>query len=281
MGGKFLVVGDAMIDTYVFVSSSRQAQEAPVPVWRTVSVEDRLGGAANVANNLKSLCGVSGSDVAISCLGGDDLEMEILRHKIRTRAFVYDLTMVKTRYVADGKIIFRNDFVDRFDDSRIEIHRLLFEPSIKRDCYDCVVVSDYDKGTVDRELFEMLLSMSPRPTIIVDSKRPDLSIFDGADVMKLNGDEYERTAGRYDGLFKRMIVTLGSSGARTFVDSRPKDVPVKCRQEVDVTGCGDTHTAAFAYEYARTGDFLGSVAFANDCAADVVTRLGTSVYSAS
>jgi D-beta-D-heptose 7-phosphate kinase / D-beta-D-heptose 1-phosphate adenosyltransferase len=284
---RVLVIGDVMVDRYVYVQSTRTAEEAKIPVWDEVSVEPRPGGAGNVAYNLVSmdldvwLCGIgprstdwcfSGIDTSL-CTGGE--------------------TMYKTRYVdvgCDPKILFRLDNMKRFSQKAIDEFRIAFDIKSERaQPFDAVIISDYDKGTVIPEVIRFALKS---PIVIVDSKREDLSIFDGASVLKVNEKEFSAQASsklypNVTAFFDYVVVTKGAAGADLLQFDRfasdgnryvthKESFEAKKVRAVDVTGCGDTHTAAMACALLRGGDMRAAVKFANDCASSVVQRFGTS-----
>ena len=296
---RVLVLGDVMIDEYTYVQTSRRAPEASMPVWDVVREERRLGGAANVANNVKALGG-DDVDVFLCGIGGLDIYEIARSQNIDTRLLCAGKTMVKHRYVdQDGKYLFRCDNFTKFKQDAVNefCNRSagIIENMPK---FDAVVVSDYDKGSIDEMTVCMLLQ---RPDdglgfefkydpIVVDSKRRDLSIFEGASVIKLNESEF---AAQQPGVpakhCKNLVVTRGSNSTTLFQYDLEKssdykyvihseDFPVERVRAVDVTGCGDTHTAAMAFSLMKNpGDVRAAVKFANACARNVVQKFGTSV----
>jgi rfaE bifunctional protein kinase chain/domain len=281
---RILVAGDMMIDRYTYVESTRRAQEADIPVWDTYYEEDRLGGAANVANNVKALC--SDETWLMGIVSRDLLD---LFDGMRIGAAVFGESMVKHRIVdlVEKKIIFRNDNIKKFSESDVnELNRqtLNFSELIKT--FDAVIVSDYDKGTVTPELVEML---RPIPLKVVDSKRSDLSMFKGFDVLKVNESEFNAQSNKpyvIEELFGCCVVTLGDRGSMLRIFEKVDgvkyklttvNVPVQKCRSVDVTGCGDTHTAALTISLLKKKDILSAVESANHHASRVVEMFGTSV----
>jgi rfaE bifunctional protein kinase chain/domain len=317
MRKKILVVGDVMVDKYVYVSVRGQAEEAPISVWDEERREYRLGGAANVANNLKAIGGDE-VDVYLVGIASQYDRDEYFFGLLKAAGIIWVCScvgpgMMKTRYVNDKRfaadgghaIVFRSDTVKRFEDYQIRNIEEDFE-CFDFSLYDAVVFSDYDKGTITPKMVDMVRSAGPNgPLVVVDSKRLDLSMYRGADVLKINELEYSRQVSEAHGklyrnveeLFRNVVVTLGKKGAElrqnasgVLVDGLPvtsndrrvivhaeKFQPVATSRVVDVTGCGDTHTAAMTFCLLKNDDIRMAVNFANACASNVVDKFGTSV----
>lgn len=276
------MVGDPMVDHYIFVETSRKAQEADIPIWDELFDNFQEGAAAYVAATIESL--------------GPDLIVHFA-----TSGF----SMYKRRYldISTQKVIFRHD--DRKRHCLDDIEKALFQTQrAMRFKPDMVVVSDYNKGIVTPELVEAISSV---PVKIVDSKRKDLSIFKGFNVLKLNQFEYSAQVGvDYGGypveaLVENLVVTKGSQGCelrsfdwkesnehssdRSYRSSNLSDKPIHVihsenfpasqKTAIDVTGCGDVHTAAMAVSLASSIDIRKAIRFANKAAAVAVEKLGT------
>jgi rfaE bifunctional protein kinase chain/domain len=295
---KVLVVGDIMLDVYSYVTTERQAPEAKIPVWDVLTTEFRLGGASNVAHNVKTLMG---DDVEVYLAGivGTATSVRDAIPKIRSRDINVDLciggaTMIKHRYVdvVSGKYLFRCDNIPSFPAQDVEFFMSMSRGYLLDSEFHAVIISDYNKGTVTEELAERLRS---HPLVVVDSKRPDLRMFDGCTVLKVNGEEHAAASARShdeyrcpESFFRYCVVTHGARGAtlrqydavksgvgRYTVHSEhfPVD-PVE--GPTDVTGCGDTHTAALTVSLLRDGDVRSAVRYANRCAREAVRMFGTS-----
>jgi rfaE bifunctional protein kinase chain/domain len=296
---KVLVVGDLMLDHYTFVSSSRQAAEAPIPIWDQEGGEWRLGGAANVAHNLKSL-GKEDIEVWAAGICAKNHELRAARDWISRAGINVGLvggsqTMVKHRFVHNNQVIFRVDNIKHFDDLSISTYEAFFKNfAIGRMFdFDAVVFSDYNKGTVTREMVEAArLAAKPGTIFVVDSKRHDLSMFKDFDVCKLNEHEYSAQIAhpKYtnpERLFKYVFVTKGSKGAELRMGDpvatranryvvHTENFPTDSVDPVDVTGCGDTALAGLTFSLLLDpGDVRKAVRFANLCATKVVQKFGT------
>jgi D-glycero-beta-D-manno-heptose-7-phosphate kinase len=289
---KVLVTGDVMVDSYTYVTSSRSAQESENPVWDEVSSEVRPGGAANVAHALSAIGG-DDFDVYLAGIVGVGFNLTIKRmSRVNMDLCVAGETMVKERYVhADSRRhLFRSDNFVRFSPENVKFFEMMSWNVLDRE-FDAVVISDYDKGTITEGLAGRL---SSHPLCVVDSKRLDLRAFSGAKILKVNEEEYSAQVsnGIYpcvERLFENCVVTRGSKSTelrqcerQRSTDTRyvvhTESFPVRRSPVVDVTGCGDVHTASMVVSMLRDGgDVRAAVCFANDRAADAVGVFGTGI----
>lgn len=307
---KILVVGDIMIDEYVYVTTCRKAMESDLPIWEDEMTEWRLGGAGNVANNVGSLsdCKVTLAGILGDYEYGFD---HLVSAGIEPLVVCNGPSMFKRRYVTekDGKEVhlFRHDIMTRFQSWNISLFKNQLPYMLGNSRFDAIIFSDYDKGTIDGDVVEICRKHSD--LIVVDSKRKDLHIFAGSAVVKLNESEYSSQVSQklYDSvesLFESVVVTKGAGGAELRVNSNDfhhkihgKWIPMwnrnvtsnvysthvikfpvdEVNDVVDVTGCGDTHVAAMTVALVRGQDICQAIRFANEAARDVVQRFGTSV----
>lgn len=276
---KILVVGDIILDIYQPISITRKAQEANIDIYDEVGRAETLpGGAANVMNNIKSLA--------------DDIDVELAG--ISEYYFEHDLVipgdnLTKLRYHIGEKILCRVDNRKKFLDNHIEIfeNRFLQEDLTK---YNLIVISDYDKGTVTNKVINHIKRSGVRT--VVDSKRYDLSIFNGLYALNVNEHEYNLQSSNkeyfcIESLFQHVIITLGEKGCEHHqydykMSYGNKYVihselfPTKKVDVVDVTGCGDTHTAAFAIGITRDDfNIRQAIQYANICATIAVQKFKT------
>ena len=232
---QILLIGDNGIDQYQYGTVSRISPEAPVPIINYTNTVTKPGMAANVKDNLEKL--------------GCDVE------------FVHGLkTSVKTRII-DSKSKQHLLRIDQDQPSKpVKINMPL-------DQYDAIVVSDYNKGSVEYETIENLRKVYSGP-IFVDTKKSDLARFEGCFV-KINQVEYEASRTHPTDL----IVTLGRDGVRY------KGYEIKAPQveAFDVCGAGDTFLSALTFEYIRTKDILKAIEFATAAAGVTIQHVG--VYS--
>lgn len=231
-----VVIGDIIIDEYVYGTSTRLSPEAPVPVVKHEKTERRLGGAGNVYNNIKSLT--------------DDVEL--IGYRNDTDDWPKELLCthmpIKQRIYADKHYVTRIDREQTIDNST------LFD-YVKEHVYNCtVVISDYNKGTIQdpQRLIKILKQNSCY--IIVDPKQ-HLDLYTGADVIKPNKKEYEEYN---NGVDTDMVVTLGADGYMI----NGTHYPTQQQEVYDVTGAGDTFLAVMSYFL----DFGESLEFACEMA---------------
>lgn len=301
---KVLVVGDLMLDEFVYGSVTRISPEAPVPILKINETRRYIGGCGNVAANLKSL----GVDVCICAAVGDDEPGGYIRSKLRTDS-IQDMTqtsstdtIVKTRFVSST-----NSHMLRVDSEKPYHSRTSAAAAeyINENAEDlfAVVISDYDKGTLDSVGIADLIRTAKSNGVkaFVDSKRTDYAVFTGAYVYKPNLSEFQRAVGHtvdvgfgledqirdlgtdflraYD--IDNMVVTLGSEGAAlvgkdgTFSMARPDRV----LNVYDVSGAGDTALAALVASCIRGAQLKDSLKYANRAAGLVVQKSGTAVVS--
>ena len=291
---RVLVVGDIIVDRYTRVTTSRRAQEADIPVYDVeVDEPSRMGGAANVAMNLKALCG---DDVMVELSGimKASETWQLTCGEINLVCCVFGDQLEKYRLVLGSSIVVRVDNKKKFDEVYSHQFHKRFCDEICLEEYDLVIVSDYDKGSIDEALARHV--MESGVPVVVDSKRYDLRIFEDAMCLNVNEEEYSRQVSNKDymnveALFDYVLVTLGDRGAdlrqceklksdggsyTVHVEHFPTaEVPV-----VDVTGCGDTHTAAFALGILMDPlDVRNAVRYANECASLAVCQFGTTRIS--
>jgi rfaE bifunctional protein kinase chain/domain len=293
-----LVVGDTILDRYVWGEVRRISPEAPVPVVRVQRQTSRPGGAANVAANLRSLgatvslVGVAGRDSA-----GRTLRKRLERMGVRVR-MAEDAdrrTTVKTRIVARSQQVAR---VDRECDAPLEVEtrdRLRANALEALREADAVVVSDYDKGVIDAELLASMLPEAHRRgrPVIVDPKLRHFWRYEPATVISPNEAEAGRATAseiRTDEDCARaagdildrlavaaVLVTRGERGMLLAErGDEPAFIPAVAREVYDVTGAGDTVVAVLALAIASGASPLQAAWLADHAGGLAVARLGTS-----
>jgi D-glycero-beta-D-manno-heptose-7-phosphate kinase len=300
-GCPVLVVGDLMLDEYVWGSVARISPEAPVPV---VEVQRRTfvaGGAANTAANVAAL----GGRPVVAGLTGDDANGDRVRDLLREggvdgRAIVRDgrrPTTTKTRVIAHSQQMLRVDCelpgpigVDLEDALLARIADLL--PSV-RGC----VLSDYGKGVVTPRVAGELIAVcrAANVPVVVDPKGVDYAKYRGATLVKPNQHEASkvlnrdlrdaedvRAAGRelIDRLQTSILITQGAAGMTLFEKGRaPFHVPARAREVYDVTGAGDTVAGTLALALAAGGSLDAACRLASAAAAVVVGKVGTATVA--
>lgn len=287
---KVLVIGDVLIDRYLFATTERFCQEAHgIPIFDLQSEEFRPGGAANVAVNVAAL-GLNEVSVYLAGVVNPMTQCMLFKDvEIDTMACSSGQEMIKTRIVCNDKLVSRIDELKKFEKEDISHFGKKFVKDILPDLdkFDLIIISDYDKGTLD--FVTPILLQEANCPIIVDSKRSDLSMFEGADYLNINEYEYSAQVSSskpvIESLFDKVIVTLGNRGAELRIHEKnspsnytvhTEHFPAESVHSVDVTGCGDTHVAAFAIGILRDPmDPRNAIRFANQCAAIAVQKFGT------
>lgn len=300
---KVLVVGDVMLDHYIFGDSERISPEAPVPVVKVERDVYHLGGAANVAKNISSLgggallCGIIGVD------GPGDVFKGLLRHSEIQWIGHEDPkrpTIQKVRILARGQQLLR---VDREETSSVggDGSRILAS-NLKAALgqVSCIVVSDYAKGLVGPEIMAMLKEAAKGSGVllIVDPKPVNAHLYSGVDLVTPNRREAEemiasfhatRVAG-LDGLMEAirdaldleaLLVTLGEKGMAILEGSRVFHLPTMAREVYDVTGAGDTVIAILSLALSVGLDLKEAGYLANIGAGLVVGKIGTATIGPS
>lgn len=273
---RVLVYGDFIVDKYTDVSSNRDCPEQTgAPVYDVQGTDKFLGCAGNVYANMYAMSGLI-DDIIFLDVGGaagpvadSMLGMDTDRSLLR----VSSEDIVKERIVLDGKIRCRVDSARTFRWKRVNA-------PVPVPKYDLVIISDYCFGGVDAAVCKQLIADTP--VSVVDTKREDLSIFDGATVFKFNRLEYEHHRNECIPS-KWVVISRGEEGCRVIgvdqaVSSVSIDVaPHKMKKIEDVTGCGDTFTAALGLYLASGRSTIMSAFAANYLASRVVSRMGPSV----
>lgn len=293
-----LVIGDLMIDHYIWGDATRLSPEAPVPIVNVKNESTTLGGAANVAQNLVAL----GAKVTLGGIIGDDAFgtrlVEILTTEgIATDAILKDdqrPTTVKTRVVAGSHQLVR---VDREITDPV-LSELEDELADKLDHYineaDIILFSDYGKGLFSEGLTQRLIKLvkAKQKKVIVDPKGLDYEKYKGAFIIKPNRKELAAAAKTekiktIDDLqkaakviFKQtgieyLIVTLSEEGMVILDEVTYKLLPVKATAVFDVTGAGDTVLATMAYFIAAGLSIQEACELANYAAAIVIKKVGS------
>ncbi len=294
-GKKILVVGDLMLDRYILGTVDRISPEAPVPVFLVEKENFAPGGAGNVANNIAALGGAAS---VLGIIGKDEaasrLIKEFKKRKIDTSGIISIAskpTTQKIRAVAHGQQLIRLD-IERTDkiNGGFEKKAMNFlAKKIKNT--DVLVVSDYAKGFITKNLAGKIINLSKKhgKKIIGDIKPKNFSYFKNIDVITPNEKEANEMSGKNSvmeagkSLQKRLncsvLITRGARGLTLFEKNKSYDFPAKARDVFSVTGAGDTITAVVALCLAA-GIELKNAAFIANCAAGiVVSKMGTATPS--
>jgi rfaE bifunctional protein kinase chain/domain len=296
-GRRVLVVGDAMLDEFVWGRVSRISPEAPVPVVQVTGQSFHLGGAGNVAANVRSL----GGACTLVALVGRDAAGARLRDALEERGVEARLvdapsrrTTLKTRIVAHGQQVVRADQEDTGDAPRALETQLLAAVRGALSGVGALVVSDYEKGVVTAGLLRRVLPLARRlgVPVLIDPKPRHFRLYRGASVVTPNQLETEQVTGlRLTGPAelaaagrrilaalgcRAVLVTRGERGMSLFERGRaPRHVEATAREVFDVTGAGDSVIATLALAVAARAPLADAATLANAAASVVVGKLGT------
>ena len=289
-GVRALVAGDAMLDEYWFGDAERISPEAPVPVVKTRSTEQRPGGAANVALNLAVL----GARCALVAVIGQDHQGEVLRAELEHAGVSAGLVVLpQSRTAHKLRVLARNQQLIRLD---AEQDLSPGAASLGREFRDrladsnVVVLSDYGKGTLIK-VVELIDACVKRVVpVLIDPKGTDFTRYRRATVLTPNQAEFMAVAGawrdeaeflrkaqalRADLALGALLVTRGSRGVTLcWAEHEPVSLPAQAREVFDVTGAGDTVIASMAAAISAGLDYADAAALANLAAGIVIAKIG-------
>ena len=289
---RVLVVGDIMLDRYWFGDVDRISPEAPVPVVLVNEVEERMGGAGNVAANITAL----GGSATLVCVTGNDTasgELETLAHSNNISAqLIRDSKMptcIKQRVISRNQQLIRADFEGRPGEQQIsELHKLVSE--LLTD-HDVMILSDYGKGSLAQSEKLINIARNAGIPVLVDPKGSDFSCYQGASLITPNFKELELVAGRIENdaamqaaaaslidkhTLGGILVTLSERGMMLFRDqAKLIHSPARSREVYDVSGAGDTVIAVMALCLGAGYNDESTLQIANSAAGVVVSKLGT------
>ncbi len=296
---NILVIGDLMIDHYLFGKVERISPEAPVQVVEIEEEKMLLGGAGNVINNLLAL----GAKVNVASVVGDDENGEWIKKRLSSKDI--DLnnlicqsgrdTSKKTRVISSNQQILRYDKESKDDISKESEEKLL---EVMSNEYDLILLSDYAKGVLTDSLTKKIIAFSNIKNIpvFIDPKGSDYSKYNGATLItpnkkeaeiatgiKIQDDESLKKAGfilkeKYD--LDSVIITLSENGMAIFEDEMSK-IPTVAKEVYDVTGAGDTVLSALGYAVTKGKELKEAAKFANYAAGVVVGKVGSATATLS
>jgi D-beta-D-heptose 7-phosphate kinase/D-beta-D-heptose 1-phosphate adenosyltransferase len=305
-GRSILVLGDVMLDRFVYGQVERISPEGPIPVLKFTDEKLMLGGAANVARNIKTLggrallIGVLGEDAEGSLieqrlLGEDGIEGHCVRR-------VGHPTTVKTRFVSGGQQMLRLDLEARLLPDTDLVDRIVGMVRELIPDADALVLSDYAKGVLNPAVVSATIALAKAANVpvIVDPKARDLSVYRGATLITPNAieahlatgydtstdegaEEAVHELGRAIGV-EAIVLTRGAKGMTIFAPTEgavePKHIPTAASEVFDVSGAGDTVIAALSLGMASGLSIERSAVLANAAAGVAVAKRGTAVVYA-
>jgi len=293
---KVLVVGDIILDQYIYGETNRISPEAPVPVVRVKETEERPGGAANVAVNISSLgvnvqlLGVTGDDESSARLSTILSEQGVECHFVYQEDFP---TITKQRVLSQHQQLIRLDYENETNNinsqTLIEKYLDLIDPA------NVIILSDYAKGSLDRVQTLIKYAKEKNVTVLVDPKSTDFSCYSQASVITPNLKEFEAVVGQCssnDDLIEKgselckqlqlnaLLVTRGEKGMTLLQENQePFHLKAQTHEVYDVTGAGDTVIAVLGAALACDFELQQATTLANTAAGLVVEKLGAATVT--
>ena len=299
---RVIVIGDLILDEFLWGDVTRISPEAPVPVVWVRKESFMPGGASNVANNLRSL----GSNVYLVGVVGDDergaiLKRELEKSRIDTVGVITDEsrpTTLKTRVVAQHQQVVRID-KEKVDSIGAGVTAKMInyvERMIKS--VDAVIIEDYGKGVISGPLLSKIIPIAKKSgkVISVDPKEEHFKYYKGVSTITPNNHEAARAVGfevKDESSLKKagqvllnklncktVLITLGENGMAVFRKGKPMErIPTVAQEVFDVSGAGDTVIASFTLSLAAGADPIQAAHIANCAAGIVVGKIGIAVVT--
>jgi rfaE bifunctional protein kinase chain/domain len=292
---RLLVVGDVMLDRYWFGDTERISPEAPVPVVHVSKVDERLGGAANVARNAASM----GAQISILGVVGDDEPGRRIEELLKAQSVKSFLqrdaslpTTVKLRVVARQQQLIRLDF-EQAPTHEALLNKLEQFQSLLKDV-DAVIFSDYGKGGLTHVTQMIAAARAAGKVVLVDPKGDEYSKYQGASIITPNRSELRQVIGRWKDeaeltlkaqelreqlKLDALLLTRSEEGMSLFTAAGVEHVKAVAREVFDVSGAGDTVIATMAVALAAKWPAGQAMKLANKAGGIVVGKLGTATVS--
>lgn len=294
---RILVIGDVMLDRYWSGDTARISPEAPVPVVKVNHVDDRPGGAGNVALNIAALEG----KVTLIGITGIDETHKKLCDIFTSTGIDFDFvqsdqhpTITKLRVISQHQQLIRLDFEEKWENFLFQ--KALLEKAKKHIANaHAMILSDYGKGVLHNPQPFIQLAKKHNIPVFVDPKSNDFSVYDEATCITPNLKEFEAVVGsckaeqdivsKAKSLLKNhhleyLLVTRGKDGMSLFHNNDEElHIPTEAKEVFDVSGAGDTSIAMLALSYAAKIDIESAVKLANAAAGVVVGKLGAATCS--
>ncbi len=292
---KILVVGDVMLDRYWTGDSSRISPEAPVPVVKIGELDDKVGGAANVARNIAHLDG----QVTLLGIIGEDENGERLEQLLADENIASALvkqpsqpTITKLRVISRQQQVVRLDFEETFSTEHANSLKQAFEQQLAN--FDFVLFSDYNKGSLTHIKEMIQIARTAGKTVLVDPKSKDLSDYAGANVITPNKTEFVAAGGLVGNELditnsareimencniESILLTRSEQGMSAISAQSKVDMPAQVLEVSDVTGAGDTVIATLTMMMAAGLELADAAQVANLAAGIVVAKLGAATVS--
>ena len=291
---SILVIGDVMLDKFMWGKADRISPEAPVPIISVDQISHSPGGAANVALNLSKLS----ANAHILAIVGDDnesklLEDSLIKDGVKVK-FIKDIkksTTTKTRIIAHGQQVVRTDYENKNDITSEQIENIkdaLYDLSTE---IDALILEDYNKGILVKDCIETILDIAAKHNlpVYVDPKRDNFFVYNKIRLFKPNMFEFESMINfdkqnkSFEELGKQLreridaeilMITRGEEGVTLFTDNNVQTIGTKARKVHDVSGAGDTAISAFVLSDLSGASIEESAMISNYAAGRVCEEVG-------
>jgi len=300
---KILILGDVMLDKYIWGDVSRISPEAPVQIVNVTGESYVPGGAANVANNIAAL---SAKSFIVGVVGNDNTKKELIKELEKRNVDVNGLIVDENkRTIRKVRVFGRNQQLLRFDYEKkgyvdANTENIIFDfVSKKLDEIDAIIISDYAKGTITKNLMEKLTSLCKEKNkiIVVDPKPKHKDFYKNATLITPNHKEAHEMTGLaeedpsdvdIEKMGKRLLgelnstilITKGEKGMSLFEkDKKITSIPTFAKEVYDIVGAGDTSAATLTLALASGASFEEAAVIANHAAGITVGKIGTSTVS--
>ncbi len=288
---RVLVVGDVMLDRYWFGDVDRISPEAPIPIAKIQKIEDRPGGAANVARNIANL---GGNATLLSVVGLDEASktLETLLQAENVNVILKQDPNIST--IIKIRVLARNQQLIRLDFEEAPSHEILTEVLDTYtniiDKYDVVILSDYGKGGLSHTQKMIEIAREHNKIILIDPKGDDYSKYHGATLITPNKNELRSVIGSWQSEqelqqkahklqqelnLTHLLLTRSEEGMTLFSGMQSTSYATHAKEVYDVSGAGDTVIATLGLMLANNVEIHQAVQIANIAAGIVVAKLGT------
>ncbi|MDP6138648.1 MAG: D-glycero-beta-D-manno-heptose-7-phosphate kinase [Candidatus Woesearchaeota archaeon] len=300
---KILILGDVMLDKYIWGDVSRISPEAPVQIVNVTRESYVPGGAANVANNIAAL---SAKSFIVGVVGNDNTKKELIKELEKRNVDVNGLIIDENkRTIRKVRVFGRNQQLLRFDYEKKGYVDANTENSIfdfvskKLDEIDAIIISDYAKGTITKNLMEKLIALCKEKNkiVVIDPKPKHKGFYKNATLITPNHKEAHEMTGLAEEylsdvdiekmgkkllgeLNSTILITKGEKGMSLFEkDEKVTIIPTFAKEVYDIVGAGDTSAATLTLALASGASFGEAAVIANHAAGITVGKIGTSTVS--
>tara|TARA_B100000900_G_scaffold415939_1_gene448007 strand:+ start:5345 stop:6259 length:915 start_codon:yes stop_codon:yes gene_type:complete len=291
-----LVLGDILLDKFLKNTYIKKSPEANIPIVRPNKIITRLGGAANLINNINTVCK---DCIIVSRIGiktDDDEVLSLIKNKkIKYKFFKQKNYSVgrKSRFYIDNKQILRTD-----DEKIVKLNKLVENQIIKfikkkKKKFSMIVISDYNKGIINKNLYKTITQffLKDKKIIITNPKKKNLSFYNGSNIIVPNQKEFDQFFPEKENFnskikkfflnknLKHLIITRGDKNLIHFKNKKKEIYKVKKVKTFDVTGASDTFVAILALSLFKKNKIEKCIKLAIMAATRVVQKKFTSVIS--